>query len=68
MKEIEMLEQELILMLDNINRLKEFKKSFKKGDWKPYNSNIVGELKHRGVALKQRLTLVSNITTQTLLS
>jgi len=68
MKEIELLENELNLMLDNIHRLKMFKNQFKKGDWTPYNSVVVGELKHRGVALKQRLTIVSKITTQNLLN
>lgn len=67
MREIELLESELKLMLDNIERLKKFKGQFKKGDWKPYNSAIVGELKHRGVALKQRLTIVSKIVTHELL-
>lgn len=63
MKEIEMLEMELILIQDNIKRMKEFKSEFKKGDWKPCNSSVVGEFKHRIIALKQRLTLASKINT-----
>ncbi len=63
MKELEMLEMELVLLQDNIKRMKQFKSEFKKGDYKPCHSRVIGEFKHRVVTLKQRLTLVSNINT-----
>jgi len=66
MKQLEMLEHELILLQDNIKRLKDFQKENKDEKWKPYNSHVVGEFKHRIIALKQRLTLASKITTSDL--
>jgi len=66
MEQIEFLEAELKMMLDNIQRIKEYKGIHELEKWKPYNSNVVGELKHRGVSLKQRITLVSKITTRDL--
>lgn len=62
MEQVELLEQELKLMLENIERLKKFKKETK---WQ-CQSRVVGEFKHRAVALKQRLTLASKITTSEL--
>lgn len=63
MKELELLKSELLLMLDNIERVKLYQEDETNKSWKPYNSNVVGELKHRAVALKQRLTLIKNLTT-----
>lgn len=62
MEQLEFLEQELKMMLENIQRLKEFKKE---RPWQ-YQSRVVGEFKHRAVALKQRLTLAGRITTSEL--
>jgi hypothetical protein len=66
MKELEMLEMELKLLQDNINRLKAYQKDKENQKLKPYNSLVVGEFKHRLIALKQRITLVSQITTNQL--
>ena len=66
MKELEMFEIELKLIQDNIKRLKQYQKNTENKQWKPYHSNVVGELKHRLIALKQRITLVCNITTSDL--
>lgn len=66
MKQLAFLEQELIILQENINRLKEFKKEHEKNKWTPYSSRVVGELKHRIVSLKQRLTLVSKMNTSDL--
>ena len=66
MKQLKLLEQELVMLQENINRVKEFKKEHEKCQYTPYQSNVVGELKHRMVSLKQRLTLVSSITTRNL--
>jgi hypothetical protein len=63
MKQLELLEQELLMLQENINRLKKFKKEYEKQEWTPSKSNVVGELKHRIISLKQRLTLVSGINT-----
>lgn len=66
MKQLELLEQELLMMQENIKRIKAYKKEYETKKWKPSHSNVVGELKHRAIALKQRLTLVSAITTSSL--
>ena len=66
MKELEMFEMELKLLQDNIKRLKQFKKENENAKWQPGHSNVVGELKHRLIALKQRITLVCNINTNDL--
>jgi hypothetical protein len=67
MYHLQLLEMELTLMLDNIKRIKSFAKDNKGNPYNLYNSNVVGEIKHRAVALKQTLTLVSKITTNELL-
>jgi uncharacterized small protein (DUF1192 family) len=66
MKQLELLEQELMMLQENIKRVKAYKKECETQKWKPYQSNVVGELKHRIIALKARLTLVSAITTSSL--
>ena len=66
MKDLELLEQELKSMLNNIERIKEFKKEHNVNKWQPCKSNVVGELKHRIVVLKQTLTRASKITTNQL--
>lgn len=66
MKELEMLEMELSLLKDNIKRIKKYQKSEENKKWKPYNSRVVGEFKHRLTSLKQRMTLASKLTTSEL--
>jgi len=67
MEQLELLEQELLMVLENIKRVKAYKeKQHDSEKYYPTNSNVVGELKHRAVALKSRLTLVSGITTSSL--
>lgn len=66
MKQLEYLEQELNMMLDNIERIKKYKDLQKDKNWEPSQSNVVGELKHRMVSLKHRMTLVSSINTSDL--
>ena len=66
MKELEMFEMEFKLIQDNIKRLKQYQKDELNQNWKPCHSNVVGELKHRLIALKQRITLVCNINTNDL--
>ena len=63
MEELEMFEMEIQLIQDNIKRLKQFKKDKEAKKWQPYQSNGVGEFKHRLIALKQRITLVCKLTT-----
>lgn len=65
-KQLDLLEQELKMMLENIERVKQYKKEQQAENWKPYQSAVIGELKHRSVSLKQRLTLISKITTSDL--
>ena len=64
MKQIELLEQEIRLMLENIERMKAYQKD--KTNSSNYTSHVVGEFKHRVVALKQRLTLAAKINTHDL--
>jgi len=66
MKKLESLEQELKAMLNNIDRIKDFKKEYEAMKWQPCQSNEVGELKHRIVVLKQTLTRASKINTNQL--
>ena len=66
MKQLELLEQELLMIQENIQRIKKFKKEHESKKYKPYSSRVVGEFKHRIITLKQRLTLVSTITTSSL--
>jgi len=63
MEQIDFLEQELKQMLENIERVKSYKKKYEPGVYHPCNSLVIGELKHRSVALKQRLTAISHIST-----
>tara|TARA_R100001198_G_C5108087_1_gene137008 strand:+ start:347 stop:553 length:207 start_codon:yes stop_codon:yes gene_type:complete len=66
MKQLDLLEQELKMIQENIQRVKKYQKTYHNKGWKPYNSRVVGELKHRLIALKQRILLVGNITTSDL--
>jgi len=63
MKQLELLKHELIMIQENIERIEQFKLNKDNKKYKPYHSNVVGEFKHRIVSIKQRLTLVSKITT-----
>lgn len=63
MSQIELLESELELLKDNISRLKTYKKEYSKAGHRPYSSLVLGEFKHRLIALKQRCTLIQNIST-----
>ena len=67
MTQLEMLEVELQLLQENIQRMKEFREENKDERYKPCSSRVVGEFKHRIVALKSRLTKVSLITTSSLM-
>ena len=66
MEQLELLEQELKMIQENIERIKIYKKSFDNEKWYPNSSRVIGEFKHRIICLKQRLTLVSNISTSDL--
>ena len=63
MKDLQQLENELIYMLDNIKRLKALKKENETVKWRLSQSNVMGELKHRIVSVKQTMTRVSKIST-----
>jgi len=64
MKQLQLLEQELIMLQENIERVKKYQKDTTNSH--NYQSRVVGEFKHRIVALKQRLTLVSKMNTNSL--
>jgi hypothetical protein len=66
-KEINKLEAELHLILDSIDRTKAFIDEANNGKYSPYSSAVFGELKHRCVALKQRLTIINNLSTRDIL-
>lgn len=63
MEQLDLLEQELKMLLENIERVKSFKKENEGNRYRLSNSNVIGELKHRMIALKQRLTLAGKINT-----
>ena len=63
MNELNLLEHELVLMQNNIARLKKYISEESKTGYN-YQSLVVGELKHRCVALKQRLTIINKISTK----
>lgn len=63
MEQLELLEQELKMIQENIERIKKFQSGHIRGGYHPSSSRVIGEFKHRIVSLKQRLTLVSKITT-----
>lgn len=63
MKELDNLEYELKQILDNIKRVRDYADSLKNEKYKPYQSLVIGELKHRCVALKSTLTRVVKIRT-----
>jgi len=64
MKQLQLLEQELIMLQENIERIKKYQKEGQ--NVSNSQSRVVGEFKHRIVALKQRLTLVSKMNTNSL--
>lgn len=66
MEQIEFLEQELLMMLENIKRVKHYKNDEVIKKLKPDYSSVMGELKHRSVALKTRLTLINKMSTSDL--
>lgn len=66
MKQLEMLEMELKMMLENINRVRMFAKDHKHATHKPMSSHVFGELKHRSVTLKRRLTAIQELSTHSL--
>ena len=66
MEQLEFLEQELRMLQDNIQRIKDYRNNEVNSKRKPYNSRVVGEFKHRIVSLKQRLTICSAIVTSDL--
>ena len=63
MKQIELLEQELKMVQENLQRLKKYKKEQGKTHYRVYHCHVFGELKHRLIALKQRITLVNKLST-----
>lgn len=63
MKDLQQLENELVYLLDNIKRLKTLKKENEQVKWIYSQSNVMGELKHRIVSIKQTMTRVSKIST-----
>jgi len=64
MKQLELLEQELKMVQENIERVKKYQKE--NNQYKPYHCHVFGELKHRLVALKQRITLINKESTYNL--
>lgn len=60
MKEIELLEAKLILLQDNIKRVKEY---IAKSDYKTHSSFVFGKLKHRLIIFKQRGLQITKLST-----
>lgn len=66
MEELELLQSEMVLLNDTIKRLKKYKEDDQFG-YMPHNTLIVGELKHRCIAMKQRLTIINKLNSQIIL-
>ena len=64
MEEILLLELEIMLLQDNIRRVKEYKEELKSNY--QFSSHVFGEFKHRLTALKQRCTLINKLSTKDL--
>jgi hypothetical protein len=62
-KELDFLEQDLIMLLDNIKKVKEFQKEGVGQKYRLGQSHVVGELKHRMVCVKRRMTSLNAIST-----
>lgn len=60
MKQLDLLEAELKLLQDNIDRVREFEKETV---GTAYSSLVFGELKHRCVSLKVRCTIINKLST-----
>lgn len=65
-KRLELLEVEMELIKDNIQRIKDYQFTYKKSDWKPYKSSVFGELRHRLIAFKQSSTTICKHSTTNL--
>lgn len=53
-------------MLDNIERVEKYVEENKDSKYAPSQSLILGELKHRAVALKNRLVIINKLNTRKL--
>ena len=65
MEEILLLELEIMLLQDNIKRIRKYKED-NESEYQYYASHVFGEFKHRLVALKQRCTLINKLSTKDL--
>ena len=63
MEQIQLLETEIELLKENIKRLKKYRNENIGNKYKPYNSLVVGEFKHRLTALKQRCVILQKVST-----
>ena len=66
LRQIELLESELKLIKDNIERVKDFVKEENSSSYKPYTSHVFGELKHRLTSLKSRIKIINKLSTSNL--
>lgn len=66
MKELEMLEVELKLLQNTIKEVRKYRKDHENSKYPPYQSRVVGELRHRCIALKGTLKKVQGLTTSRL--
>lgn len=63
MNQLDLLQQELNMIQENIDRVKEYKKQESENKWTPNHCLVFGELKHRLVALKQRIVIINKSST-----
>ena len=66
MEQIELLKAELIQIQENIERLEVYVQEKNEAGWWAMNCNVHGELKHRLVALKNRISIINKIGTSNL--
>ena len=66
MTQLEQLKQELEIIKRNIKRVEQFIKDNQNNEYRPYSSNVFGELKHRLTALKGTITAITKMSTNNL--
>ena len=57
--QLELLENELLSIQENIERLKEFEQESLNSKYTQYHSHVVGEFKHRLASFKHRITQIN---------
>ena len=66
MERLEELKQEMKIIESNIKRVEKYIKDNKDDKYRPYSSQVFGELKHRLIAFKRSINIITNMSTNDL--